>query len=163
MSTEYLLTALPRRPTPYVVVSHPFVLVLTGREKLTSFLDPGRPSMVGQLRLVCIWASLNARTLKDHCCYEVWSNWYRVAQENDLVNVDEECCAHFSVPPSKWWDGMWNHTHVFFPSRSTGLVRKTWVLQGRVSGYQNVVGAVQGTLHDLHQTITTLGLTDHCG
>lgn len=25
-------------------------------------------------------------------------------QENNLVNVDKECRAHFSVPPSKWWD-----------------------------------------------------------
>ena len=51
-------------------------------------------------------------------------------QENNLVNVDEECCAHFSVPPSKWWNEvcMWDHTYVFFPFRSTGLVRKTWIL-----------------------------------
>jgi hypothetical protein len=27
-------------------------------------------------------------------------------KENHLVNVDHECCAHFSVPPSKWWDNV---------------------------------------------------------
>jgi hypothetical protein len=90
-------------------------------------------------------------------------------QENNLVNVDEECCAHFSVPPSKWWNDVKFAcgtilTHVFFPSRSTGLARKTWVLQGRVSGYQNVVGAVQSTttLYNLHQT-NTPELAYHCG
>jgi hypothetical protein len=43
--------------------------------------------------------------------------------DNHLVGVDEDYCAHFSVPPSKWWDNVkfaCGTIHVFL-SRSEAL------------------------------------------
>jgi hypothetical protein len=86
-------------------------------------------------------------------------------QENNLVNVDEECCAHFSVPPSKWWDDVkfacgtihmfssrlealaWSEKHGFYKGECLDI-RTLWEL----SKVPSMI---------LHQT--TLGFTDHCG
>jgi hypothetical protein len=44
-------------------------------------------------------------------------------KDNHLVHIDEDCCAYFSVPPSKWWDNVkfaCGTIHVF-SSRSEAL------------------------------------------